>query len=146
MSICKISLTAAFALSAIATPALAQDVEITLIDVRPGAGPLYIALQSEDQFMQEDGVAGEFVENPDSATLTFSFPDIPEGRYSFTVWHDLDKDGTFSIGAMGPTDGWTMPGAADLRGLPTFEVNSFMVTGPKTSVTEAMLYPQDAAQ
>lgn len=146
MSIRSTLCTAAVAICALASPTIAQDVEITLTNVRPDAGKLYIALQNEEQFMKEDGVAGEIIGNPQDATVTIRLTDIPEGQYSFSVWHDLDGDGAFSMGPMGPTDGWTMPGAAALRGLPVFADNSFTVSGPKTTISEAMLYPQDNAR
>ena len=70
------SLCAAAALAAMATagPALAGTATITLTNVRPNAGDLYISLQSEDQFMQAAAVAGEKVVNPQTDTVTVTAP------------------------------------------------------------------------
>ena len=81
-SLCAVT---AFAALAAAGPALAGDVTVTLTDVRPDAGDLYISLQSEDQFMQAAAVAGEKVVNPQTDTVTVTFRDVPDGRYAMSV-------------------------------------------------------------
>lgn len=139
-SLCAITALVAMAT---ATPALAGDVIVTLTDVRPNAGDLYISLQSEDQFMQAAAVAGEKVDNPQTDTVTVTFRDVPDGRYAMSVWHDINGDGTFNMGPHGPADGWSMIGADDLRGMPTFARNSFALSG-SASVTERVHYPEDS--
>ena len=104
-SLCAVT---AFAALAAAGPALAGDVTVTLTDVRPDAGDLYISLQSEDQFMQAAAVAGEKVVNPQTDTVTVTFRDVPDGRYAMSVWHDINGAGTFNMGPQGPADGWSM--------------------------------------
>ena len=136
--------TAALALATAATPALAGTVTVTLTDVRPDAGDLYVGLQTKDQFLQDAGIAGEIVENPQDGTVTVTLDDVPDGTYSISVWHDIDGDGEFSMGAMGPTDGWTMIDARELRGMPTWDAQSFTLSGSAT-ITESMLYPRDDA-
>lgn len=139
----KIFLTGtALAMAGAATPALAGEVAVTLTDVRADAGDLYVGLQTKDQFLQDAGIAGEMVENPQDGTVTVTLKDVPDGTYSLTVWHDIDGDGEFSMGAMGPTDGWTMIGASELRGMPTWEAQSFTLDG-SASITESMLYPAE---
>ncbi|MBB3033255.1 DUF2141 domain-containing protein [Alteriqipengyuania lutimaris] len=134
--------TAAFIAASASAPALAGEVTVTLTDVQPDAGDLYVSLQSETQFMQEAAVAGDLIENPQDRTVTVIFDDVPDGRYALMVWHDIDGDGTFSMGPMGPTDGWAMIGASELRGMPTFPAQSFTLDGSAT-VTEAVIYPRD---
>lgn len=136
--------TAALALATAATPAHAGTVTVTLTDVRPDAGALYVSLQSEAQFMQEDAVTGEMLANPQDDTVTVTFDDVPDGQYALMVWHDIDGDGEFSMGPMGPTDGWAMIGASDLRGMPTFAAQSFTLDG-SASVTERVFYPREGA-
>ncbi|MEL7728810.1 DUF2141 domain-containing protein [Citromicrobium bathyomarinum] len=139
----KALLTAtALAIATAAPPALAGQVTVSLTDVQADAGDLYISLQSEAQFMQADAVASEIVDNPQDATVTVTFDDVPDGRYALMVWHDIDGDGTFSMGRMGPTDGWSMIGAAALRGMPSWEAQSFTLDGSAT-ITEPMLYARD---
>lgn len=127
-----------------AAPALAGDVTVTLTGIKPNSGDLYVGLQTEEQFLQNAGIAGEIVRNPASETVTVTLRDVPDGRYSFSAWHDTDGDGTFSMGQNGPTDGWAMLNAAELRGMPTFAAQSFAVDGAGTAVTERMIYPEAA--
>ena len=56
----RMSVLAATALAgaALATPALAGEVTVTLTNVRADAGDLYVSLQSEAQFMQAAALAG----------------------------------------------------------------------------------------
>jgi|TARA_R100000406_G_scaffold10943_1_gene7100 uncharacterized protein (DUF2141 family) len=140
----RMSVLAATALAgaALATPALAGEVTVTLTNVRADAGDLYVSLQSEAQFMQAAALAGKTVENPKDGTVTVTFDDVPDGQYALMVWHDIDGDGTFSMGPQGPTDGWSMIGGAQLRGMPTFDAQSFTLEG-SASVTEPVLYPRD---
>ncbi|GAB5347916.1 DUF2141 domain-containing protein [Alteriqipengyuania sp. 357] len=133
---------AALATAAFTTPALAGEVTVTLTNVRPDAGDLYVSLQGEAQFMQAESVAGELVENPQDGTVTVTFAEVPDGRYALMVWHDIDGDGTFSMGPQGPADGWAMIDAGDLRGMPTFAAQSFTLEG-SASVTEPVIYSAD---
>lgn len=133
---------AILATAAFATPSLAGEVTVTLTNVRPDAGDLYISLQSESQFMRAGAIAEQVIENPKDGTITATFGDVPDGRYALMVWHDIDGDGTFSMGPMGPADGWSMIGGAQLRGMPTFAVQSFTLEG-SAQVTEPVLYPRD---
>ena len=125
-----------------AAPAAAGDVTIVLTNVRPDAGDLMVTLQTRDQFMRSGEVAGEVIENPQDGTVTVTFEDLPDGEYAMMAWHDTDGDGNFSMGPMGPTDGWSMIGASELRGMPSWEAQSFTLDGDAT-LTEAMLYPRD---
>ena len=121
------TLVSSAALLAAAVPAVAQDVTVTLDGVKPNAGKLYIALQTREQFMQDVRSIGTVLE-PTAATVTATLPDVPPGDYALSVWHDIDGDGTFSMGPMGPTDGWAMVDGAALRGEPTFDMVDFTVT------------------
>ena len=131
--------TLAIATFLVATPVYAGTVEVVLTDVRADAGDLYVSLQTEDQFLKEDGIAGRIVANPQTGTVTVTLREVPDGRYSFTAWHDIDGDKRFSMGKMGPTDGWAMYKGGELRGMPTFAEQSFAVEG-ETVVREKMLY------
>ena len=140
-SICSVSVMVAALFAA--SPALAGTVEVVLTDVRPDAGDLYVGLQTEDQFLKDGGVAGEIVENPQTGTVTVTLRDLPDGRYSLSVWHDIDGDKTFSMGSEGPTDGWAMVGGAELRGMPVFEQQSFIIDGGPVTIRERMIYGRE---
>ena len=50
----------------LAAPALAAELTVTLTDVQANGAPLYVGVQTEEQFMQWDGIAGEKLENPEA--------------------------------------------------------------------------------
>lgn len=64
---------------AMAGAASAAVLTVTLDGIEARGGKLYVSVQTEDQFMKEDGVAGEIPEAPEAGTKTLSF-DLPEGR------------------------------------------------------------------
>ena len=134
------SMLALAAAASLTAPAFAGTVEVVLDNVRPDAGDLYIGIQTEDQFMREGRVAGETVRNPQSGTVTVTLRDVPDGRFALSVWHDIDGDKAFSMGAEGPTDGWAMIGGSELRGMPTFEKQSFAIEGGPVVLRERMIY------
>ena len=141
------TLILAGALVALAGPALAQPtaepVTVTITGVRADAGPLYIGLQTEAQFMQPAGVAGTVVKTPTDGTVTVTLPNVPAGRYAVGVWQDTDRDGRFSTAPGGmPTDGWSGIDAANWRAKPTFDQASMTVGASPAAVTVTMIYPK----
>lgn len=143
MSVKSLTAIAALIGACAATPALAGDIEIVLEGVQVDAGDLYVGLQTEDQFMKDAGIVGKVVSNPAEGTVTVRFADVPEGVYSFSAWHDIDGDGTFSMGERGPTDGWALIGGAELRGEPEFADHSFTVGTEPVRIRETMIYARE---
>ena len=138
-------LPAAWAVAAPQPPQDTATVNVTLDGVRAGAGPLYVSLQSEEQFMREESSASAMVAEPGAST-TLDLGAVAPGRYALVVWHDIDRDGEFSMGPMGPLDGWAMIGGERMRGEPSFAEASFLVEGDAVAVRETMIYvPTDRA-
>tara|TARA_Y100000052_G_scaffold19324_1_gene18959 strand:- start:30932 stop:31348 length:417 start_codon:yes stop_codon:yes gene_type:complete len=130
------------ALTALPLSAHAAPVTLNLTNVEARGGQLLVGLQTGDQFLKNGGIAGEIVEAPEPGTLTFTF-DVPEGRYSASVLHDENKDGTMSVGANGmPAEGWTMHNADKLMGPPTFDLVGFDVPPTGLTLTMDMIYPE----
>jgi len=126
----------------LAAPALAAELTVTLTDVQANGAPLYVGVQTEEQFMQWDGIAGEKLENPEAGTHTFTF-DLPEGEYSVSVWHDLNSNGEFDMKESGwPDEGYAMSNQSALRGMPTFDVVKVTVDSDGAAITETVNYPQ----
>ncbi|KAA5801562.1 DUF2141 domain-containing protein [Alkalicaulis satelles] len=127
------SMAAMFGASAYAAP-----LTVTLDGVR-WEGPLYISVQSEDQFMQEEAAASTMVQTPHPGAHNFTF-DVPPGAYAVSVWHD-DGNGVFDRDAYGrPLDGWAMSGEIG-QGAPSFEDVAISVGPDGASVTLQMVYP-----
>lgn len=130
-----------------ATPVLAapkgEPVTITLTNVRADAGPIYVGLQTEAQFMKSDGIAGTVVATPTDGTVTVTLPDVPAGHYALGVWQDTDGDHRFSTASDGmPTDGWSGIGAEGWTAKPTFNQASMTVGATPAAVTVTMIYPK----
>jgi uncharacterized protein (DUF2141 family) len=130
----------AFALG-LAGAASAAPLTVTVEGIEARGGKLYIGVQTQAQFMKNEGVAGNFIEAPAAGSKTLTF-DLPEGRYSVAVWHDLEANGVFDTTPDGvPLDGWSSLNAGKLKAAPTFEEASLDVTGDGAAVTLKMMYP-----
>jgi uncharacterized protein (DUF2141 family) len=125
------------------TPALAADVTIKVNGVRAANGPLYVGLQTEDEFMKDDGSYGEIVQSPTPGSVTVKLSGVAPGEYAVSVWHDIDGDGVFDVAESGmPLDGWAMIDGASLRGAPTFDEVSFKLEKSNVSLDLDMIYAE----
>ena len=121
--------------------ASAAPVTLTIEEVEARGGTLLVGLQTEDQFLKTAGIAGQLIPSPSSGTHTVSL-DVPAGRYSVSVLHDVNDDQDMAVNASGmPEEGWTMYNAEQLRGAPTFELVGFDVDETGTDLTLHMIYP-----
>lgn len=125
----------------IAGAAAAEPLTVTVAGVEARGGQLYVGVQTEAQFMSEDGVAGQIVDAPEAGTFSATFH-LPEGRYAVAVWHDTNANGVFDIDEQGrPADGWSSPRAESLRAAPTFDEAAVDISGGGTTVSMQMIYP-----
>lgn len=135
-------ITTALIAGAVAAPAIAAPLTVTLEGVEDRGVPLYVGVQTEEQFMKWDGIAGKKIEAPSAGTVTVSF-DLPEGEYSVSVWHDLNNNGKFDMTESGwPDEGYAMSNQSALRGPPTFDVVKVAVNANGAAITETLNYPQ----
>jgi uncharacterized protein (DUF2141 family) len=137
-----LSLIAAIGVITMASaPAFAGDVVINLEGVETAKGDLYVGLQTKDQFLKDAGTNGAIIKAPKSGPQTVVLKDVAPGDYSVSVWHDIDGDMKFSRADNGmPLDGWSMIGAQDLRGAPTWESAKFSVTDGTETLSLKMVY------
>ncbi len=134
------TLTGLIVALALAGTATAAEIIVTLDGVEARGGTLYVALQTEDQFMKEEGIAATLKEAPDAGSHTFTF-DVPAGQYSLSVWHDDNGNGEFDRMESGqPLDGWAMINGTELRSFPTFAAVSIDVTDTGASISEPITY------
>ena len=125
----------------LAGAAAAAPLSITVDGIEARGGKLYIGVQTEAQFMKDDGVAGQIFEAPEAGSKTVSF-ELPDGRYSVSVWHDFNGNGEFDTAENGmPLDGWSSLNAGKLTAAPTFEQASLEVSGDGAAITLDMIYP-----
>jgi uncharacterized protein (DUF2141 family) len=136
----KLTLTFLSALIAAAS-AQAAPMTITVDGIEARGGRLYVGVQTEAQFMKDDGVAGQIVDAPAAGSQTFQF-DLPEGVYSVSIWHDFNGNGQFDMGERGPTDGWAMINGETMRGAPAFADASFSLPASGAARSLTVIYPK----
>lgn len=141
MTCLKTLIAAAAALTA-AGAALAAPLTVTASGIEARGGKLYVGVQTEAQFLKDDGIAGEIVETPVAGAQTFTF-DVPEGAYSVSIWHDFNANGQFDMTETGmPADGWAMHNGEALRGPPTFDVVNVAVPAGGAAISLKVAYPE----
>ena len=121
-----------------ASAAHAAPVTVELDGVRAGRGPLYVSVQTREQFMQDRGIQGSIMRSPSAGAHRFTY-DLPAGEYVISVWHDDNGNGAFDKAHM-PLDGWAMTNSARLRGEPTFDQVKFATAGEAVTVRLSMTY------
>ena len=116
----------------------AAPLEVVIDGVEARGGTLFVSVQTEAQFMGEDWIAGERVEEPSDGSLRLTL-DVPTGDYAVTVWHDDDGDGSFTMAPSGmPLDGWALSG--NPRGMPSFGATKVQVGAAGGSASMTMTY------
>ncbi len=137
----KTTLMAAAATLWFAGAAHAAPLTVTVTGIEARGGSLYVGVQTEAQYMKDEGIAGDIVAAPATGTKTFSF-DLPEGIYAVSIWHDFNANGSFDTDADGrPLDGWSSINAETLRAAPTFDQVSLAVPAGGEAVSLKMYYP-----
>jgi uncharacterized protein (DUF2141 family) len=137
----KTAIAALGLIAATAAPAFAGDVTLTLEGVQAAQGDLYVALQTEADFMQPRGSYGEIVKVPAAGNRTLVLKDVKPGDYAVQVWHDINNDHQFNTEPNGrPTDGWAMVNAETLRAVPTFAQVKLGVPAEGKTLTLKMIY------
>lgn len=110
-------------------------VTVTVSGARANGGPVLVALQTEGQFAQAAGTYNQRAQAT-GATVTVRFAGVAPGRYAASAVQDANNDGSFTIGATGPTEPYGFSGARQ-PGPPAFAPAAFDVTtaGASASVT-----------
>jgi uncharacterized protein (DUF2141 family) len=135
------TLISAAAALAWAAGAAAAPLTVNIEGIEARGGTFYVGVQTEEQFMQDAGVAGEILEAPAAGNKSFTF-DLPEGVYSISVWHDFNGNGQFDMSEQGmPMDGWSSINAETLRAAPTFEQSSLALPADGAAATLKVYYP-----
>lgn len=139
-------LAAALASAAIAATtagaAQAGDVVVDIAGVKGVGGPLYVRLQTKDQFMGAESDYRATVEAPDVGSLSVSIKNVPPGQFAVSVWHDSNNNGAFDADSFGrPLDGWSISGAPSTMGPPSFDTAKVDVSPNGVTVSMRMIYP-----
>lgn len=136
------TLIASAAALAAAGAAAAAPLTINVEGIEARGGSLYVGVQTEAQFLQNGGIAGEIVPAPESGSQSFTY-DLPEGAYAISIWHDFNANGQFDLTEAGPpADGWAMINGETMRGAPTFAQASLALPAGGTATTLKVIYPE----
>ena len=123
--------------------ALAGDVVVKMAGVKAGGGPLYVSLQTKEQFLQDAGAYGQIIAAPQAGDASVVLKNVAPGAYSVSVWHDINGNKVFDRAPDGrPLDGWSMNNAASLRGQPVFDEVKFTVGAAGVTLDLDMFYPE----
>lgn len=124
-------LAAAIPLCALASPAHADDVTITLQGVKKNTGQVVLCLWTkEDGFPDcESGKAVKRIVVPASAT-TARFENIAAGTYAVSAFHDANGNNKLDSNFIGlPLEAVGMSNNPKLNGPPRFKPARFQVAG-----------------
>jgi len=96
------------------------NIRLVIKDIKLVDAPLYISVQSRDDYRSSRSAKSFIIKAPSRETFDESFQ-IPAGDYAVSVWHDLDKDNSFTMDKKWqPLDGWASSGP-ELKGDPKFD-------------------------
>jgi uncharacterized protein (DUF2141 family) len=118
-------------LSALATPAHADEVTVTLQGVKKNAGSIVLCLWAkEDGFPDcESGKAVKRIVVPANAT-TARFENVPAGTYAISAFHDANGNGKLDSNFLGlPLEAVGMSNNPKLNGPPRFKPARFKLAG-----------------
>ncbi|WP_407519979.1 DUF2141 domain-containing protein [Methylobacterium oryzisoli] len=114
---------------ALAGPAAAAGVTVTVDGVQPGTGRVFVAL-CVGGLSEEACRIGESA--PASApTLRFGFANVPPGVYAVAAYQDLDGDGRLARTPLGlPREPYGFSNGAGRGGRPDFSAAAFTLAEP----------------
>lgn len=128
--------------AALAGPAFAEDVTVTIAGVKAKGGDVLVALQTEAEYLQPRGTYGAKAAAPaKDGTVTVTLHNVKPGAYSVSVLHDENSDMQMKMANGMPAEGWSMKNADQLRAAPTFAETSFAVAAAPVSLNLQMIYP-----
>ena len=120
-------------------------VTVTITNLDPaaeGADPVYVSIQTEDQFRSLKG-GGGVTPHAKTGTMSATFLVEEPGDYAVSVWHDRDGDGRFSMSADYTVvlDSYGASGQPPEDRMPTFDDVKFLVPNIGTSLSVEMINP-----
>ena len=138
-----VSCLSGLAVLTVSVAAFAADVVVHVSGVKEAAGPLYVGLQTREQFMKNDGDHGVVIETPSAGELSVTIPNVPAGEYAPSLWHDVEGDGVFDRDENGaPLDGWAMAGGP-FYGPPQFDDAKIDIDENGAVISLEMIYPAE---
>ena len=132
---------AALGMLTAAGAAAAGEVVVNLDGAQARGGPLLVALQTREEFMQRG--RGARVLTPVAGRNTVRFEGVPAGDYVVMAFHDENANGRLDMDGYMPGEGWAMSGPP-LRAAPSFDLLKVPVAEAGGEITVALTYPHPA--
>lgn len=135
-------LTLAAALCLTAGVAGAGELKLTIDGVADEQGTIRVALYGDDGgFMKPEQQIGASFMRARTGQMTFTFHDLPSGRYAAAVFHDANGNGELDANMLGvPTEGFGFSAnAAGSFGPPDFGQAAVTVSDGAPAATAARL-------
>lgn len=136
------SLAAGLALAAVtALGARAADLAVTVTEVGPAPGPVWVLVFAEDAGFPDLAAATDRLRLDRADTVTARFNGLPPGRYAVMAYHDEDGDGDMDrFLGMIPQEGWGLSNGYDPSGKPDFAPAAVDLPAEGRAITVPLRY------
>ena len=115
------------------TSAQTSDLKISLVEITPTKGKIYVGVFNQKDFLRNPLKSG-VIEATDT-TGTLIIKDLKHGDYAISVFHDLNSNGQFDMNEYGqPLEPWAMTGTNGKDQQPVWELAKFTFDSSTTSV------------
>lgn len=121
------SLACVTLLGALAAPAFAADLDVSVHGVRSGEGQVKLMLfDREEGFRKEDKAREVVAQAASTGQVTGIFRGLPPGRYAVIAYHDENGDGKLNLRfGMFPKEGYGLSNDYKPSGPPRFKNAAF---------------------
>ncbi|HET6971316.1 MAG TPA: DUF2141 domain-containing protein [Phenylobacterium sp.] len=122
--------------AAVATPAAAGDLTVTVKGVKNASGSVLGAVYDEAGFMQQPKAKAVARAKAAPGAVALTFHNLPAGRFAVAVFHDANGDGKLAKNNLGvPTEGYGFSNDAQgSAGPPRFDQAAFAFDGHAKAV------------
>jgi uncharacterized protein (DUF2141 family) len=115
------------------TSAQTSDLKITLEEITPSKGKIYVGVFTQSSFLTEPSRSDVIEVTGKSGVLVIK--DLKHGDYAVSVFHDLNANGQFDMNEYGqPIEPWAMTGTNGKDQQPVWELAKFTFDSSTTSV------------
>ena len=127
---------------ALAAPARAADLTVTLHGVEARGGNLRVALYSKPETFKKEALADVVASQPaHPGEVTFLFPGVAPGTYAALAYHDANRNQKLDLVlGMFPDEGWGLSNNPDVIGPPPFTDSAFAVADAPVAIDVEMSY------
>jgi len=118
-------------------------VTVTISGLKPLKGDLYISLHNRPEYFQvADSAFMKKKITVNEETESFSFENVPDGRYAIAIYHDENLNGKLEVNELGiPREGYGFSNSNKVAGRPKFDQAAFDLRRNDTIVINMIYHP-----